>query len=193
MDRVATIVHPHVEPWEFEALQDNAGWSMGIELIAGEAVVVTPEGGASSAARGELHVALRRWQEDTGDEGLVLQDVFVAFPEGSRPAPDISWWSAERRSPVSRGAMQSIPDLVVEVLSPSTRANDLGVKRELYMDSGVSELWLVDPDASTITRVLADPGRSVDAGQDEVLGQGDSLRSDLLPGFTLQLARVFRH
>ncbi len=184
---MATVVHPRVEPWEFEALQDDAGWSMGIELIAGEAVVVTPEGGASSAARGELHLALRRWQEDTGDEGLVLQDVFVAFPDGSRPAPDISWWSVERRSPVSRGAMQSVPDLVVEVLSPSTRANDLGVKRELYMDSGVREVWLVDPDPHTITRVI--PG----AGQDEMLGQDDSLRSDLLPGFTLQLARVFRH
>jgi Uma2 family endonuclease len=129
MDRMATVVHPHVEPWEFDALQFNAGWSMGIELIVGEAVVVSPEGGASSAARGELYVALRRWQQDTAEEGLVLQDVFVAFPDGSRPAPDISWWSGERRPPVSAGAMQSVPDLVVEVLSPSTRANDEGIKR----------------------------------------------------------------
>lgn len=165
---------------------------MDIELIVGEAVVVSPEGGASSAARGELYVALRRWQEETGDEGLVLQDVFVAFPDGSRPAPDISWWRGERRPPVSAGAIESVPDLVVEVLSPSTRANDEGVKRELYMSSGVHELYLVDPDARTITRVLADPGRSVDAGQDHVLGEGDSLRSDLLPGFALELTRVFR-
>jgi Uma2 family endonuclease len=53
------------------------------------------------------------------------------------------------------------------------------------MDSGVRELWLVDPDAHTIARVCPD------AGQDELLGEDDSLRSDLLPGFTLQLARVF--
>jgi Uma2 family endonuclease len=186
MDRVATVVHPHVEPWEFDALQFNAGWSMDIELIVGEAVVVSPEGGASSAARGELYVALRRWQEDTGDEGLFLQDVFVAFPDGSRPAPDISWWSAARRAPVSSGAMESVPDLVVEVLSPSTRANDEGIKRELYMDSGVRQLWLVDPDAHTITRVSPD-------APDELITDGESLRSELLPGFALDLAGVFRH
>jgi Uma2 family endonuclease len=185
MERVATIVHPHVEPWEFDALQFNAGWSMDIELIAGEAVVVSPEGGASSAARGELYLALRRWQEETTDEGLVLQDVFVAFPDGSRPAPDISWWTAHQRPPVSTGAMQTVPDLVVEVISPSTRANDEGIKRELYMHSGVHELWLVDPDARTIAGVCPDAG-------DKLLREGESLTSDLLPGFSVPVARVFR-
>jgi Uma2 family endonuclease len=182
---VATVIHPHVEPGEFDALQENAGWSMDIELIAGEAVLVPPLGDRASSAQGELYLALRRWQEDTGDEGLVLQDVFVAFPDGSRPAPDISWWSAERRMPLSGGASQRVPDLVVEVLSRSTRANDEGIKRELYMHSVVRELWLVDPDAHAITLVRAD------ADQDEVLGEGDSLRSELLGGFTLELVRVF--
>jgi hypothetical protein len=41
---MATVVHPHLETWEFDALQFNAGWSMDIELIAGEAVVVPPLG-----------------------------------------------------------------------------------------------------------------------------------------------------
>ena len=140
-----TVVHPHVEPWEFDALQFNAGWSMDVELIAGEAVLVPPLGDLASSAQGELHVALRRWQDDTADGGLILQDVFVALPDGSRPAPDICWWQTERRPPVPRGATQTVPDLVVEVLSPSTRANDEGVKRDLYMRSGVRELWLVDP------------------------------------------------
>jgi Uma2 family endonuclease len=182
---MATVVHPRVEPWEFEALQENAGWCMDIELIAGEAVLVPPIGGAASSAQGELYAALRRWQEDTTSEGLILQDVFVALPDGSRPAPDISYWSAERRPPVTRGAMQSTPDLVIEVLSPSTRVNDLGVKREVYMSSGVRELWLVDPDAHTVTRVRPD------STPDETLGEGSTLRSELLDGFALAVARIF--
>jgi Uma2 family endonuclease len=143
---MATVVHPHVETWEFEALQEDKGWCMDIELIAGEAVLVPPIGDRASSAQGELYAALHRWQENTADESVVLEDVFVAIPGGSRLAPDISWWSAERCSSAPPGALQwrmrrSVPDLVVEVLSPSTRANDLGVKRELYMGSGVRELW----------------------------------------------------
>jgi len=82
--------------------------------------------------------------------------------------------------------MESVPDLVIEVLSPSTRANDLGVKRELYMRSGVRELWLADPDAHTITRVR--PGVS----PDEMLAEAATLRSELLEDFVLELARVFQ-
>ena len=170
-------------------LQENAGWSLDVELIDGEAVLVPPLGDPASSAQGELHLALRRWQEDTADEGLVLQDVFVALPQGSIVAPDISWWSAERLPPPPRHvldrAKRLVPDLVVEVLSPSTRVNDEGIKRELYMDSGVRELWLVDPDARKITRVCPDAA-------DVVLDEGESLRSDLLAGFQLDLVRVFR-
>ncbi len=182
---MATVVHPHLKTWEFDALQFNAGWSMDIEFIAGEAVVVPPIGGPASSAQGELYVALHRWQEDVAEGSLVLQDVFVAFPDGSRPAPDISYWSAERRLPVTRGAMQSVPDLVVEVLSPSTRANDLGVKRDLYMHSGVRELWLVDPDARTVTRARPE------VTPDEVIGEGTTLHSELLQGLVLEVARIF--
>ena len=73
------------------------------------------------------------------------------------------------------------------MLSPSTRANDLGVKREMYMRAGVRELWLVDPDARTITLVPS----GADADADEVLGDGDALHTELLDGFALDVARVF--
>jgi Uma2 family endonuclease len=179
------VVHPRIETWEFDALQENAGWSMDMELIGGEAVIVPPIGGSASFVQGELYLALRRWQEDIDEEGLFLQDVFVAFPAGSRPAPDISYWSAKRRPPVERGAVQSVPDLIIEVLSPSTRANDEGAKRELYMGSGVRELWLVDPDGRTVTRVRPD------AAPDEVFAEGATLRSELLEGFALDVARIF--
>ncbi len=187
---MAMVVHPRVEPWEFEALQEDKGWCMDIELIAGEAVLVPPIGGPASSAQGELYIALRHWQEDAADEGVFLQDVFVAIPGGSRLSPDISWWSAARRPATPPGALQwgirqGVPDLVVEVLSPSTRANDEGVKRELYLRSGVRELWLVDPDARIVTRVRAD------ASPDEVLGEGSILTSALLEGFAIDVARIF--
>lgn len=76
-----------------------------------------------------------------------------------------------------------VPDLVVEVLSPATRANDLGAKRELYLGAGVGELWLTDPDAATIVRVRRD-------APDERLARGDQLESAAFPGLALSLSRV---
>jgi Uma2 family endonuclease len=178
-------MHPHVETDEFDMLQEEACWGMAVELIAGEAVFVPPIAGPASSAQGELFGELRRWNMQQSDPGLLLQDVFVAFPDGSRPAPDICWWSAARRPEVTQGPMRSVPDLIVEVLSPSTRANDLGPKRELYLTSGVRELWLVDPPARTLTRCR--PGDT----PDQTLGESDTLRSEILDGFTLPLARVF--
>jgi Uma2 family endonuclease len=183
---MATVAHPRLEPAEFVALQTRAGWRMDIELIDGEAVVIPPTGGPASSAQGELFFALRRWQEDVSDGGLFLQDVFVTLPGGRYLAPDISWWSAERRPPRLDGALDAVPDLVVEVLSRGTRVNDLGVKRAVYMTSGVRELWLVDPSIRTVSRVQPD------GVPDKRLVEGDVLRSELLGDFALPLTDVFR-
>jgi Uma2 family endonuclease len=189
---MASVVHPRVETWEFDALQENRGWDMDYELIAGEAVLVPPVGESASVVQSELYLALRRWHDDTGDAGVLLQDVFVAPPGKNRLAPDISWWSGDTgHSPIQPpgalkwGLRRGVPDLVVEVLSPATRANDEGVKRELYMASGVRELWLVDPDAHTVTRVTPT------ATPDEVLREGDTLHSELLHGFAVGVASLF--
>jgi len=186
---MASVVHPYVETQEFEMLQNNTGWILDMELIAGEAVVMPPIGDRASSAQGELHLALRRWQESTDEQGLVLQDVFVVLPDGNIVAPDICWWSAEHRPPLPRNALdrakRRVPDLIVEVLSPRTRVNDLGVKRDSYMRAGVVELWLVDPDARTVTRVRPN------LAPDEVLSEGATLCSELLPGFELGVARIF--
>ena len=185
------VTHPRVSPDEFEALQWNAGWEMAAELIAGEVVVTPPIAGPASSSQGDLYFELRSWNRVQSKPGLLLQDVFVGLPDGSKLAPDISWWPADSGAEVPRlGPVQIMPSLAVEVLSPSTRANDLGPKRELYMWAGVRELWLVDPDERTLTRVLADPARSAD-GAAQTLTAGDTLTSELLPGFALPLAQAF--
>jgi Uma2 family endonuclease len=181
---VATVAHPPLEPAEFLALQSSAGWRMAVELIQSEAVVIPPSGAAASSAQGELFFALRSWQEAESDAGLLLQDVFVELPGHQFLAPDIAWWSPERRPTVGEGAIGIVPDLVVEVLSPATRSNDLGIKRTLYLEVGVQELWLADPSAKTLTRARP-------SAIDEELSSKDTLRTDLLPSFALALRRVF--
>ncbi len=185
---VATVLHPRLGHAEFSALQAEVGWQLSVELIAGEAVLIPPSGGRTASVQGELFFALRAWQERSADSGLLLQDVFVHVGEDAFLAPDIAYWSVERRPALTRGAVESVPDLVVEVLSPATRDNDVGPKRELYERAGVRELWLADPEQATVTQLHAASGRLVAA---EPLRGDDRLHSALLPGFTVRAAALF--
>jgi Uma2 family endonuclease len=157
---------------------------MAVELIDGEAVVMPPSGAVASSVQGELFFALRSWQQAEKDGGLLLQDVFVELPGHQFLAPDIAWWSVARRPSIDTGAISVVPELVVEVLSPATRINDLGVKREHYLTLGVRELWLADPATKTVTRARP-------ATDDEELSADVMLTTQLLNGFSLELSRVF--
>ena len=153
------------------------GWSLEAELIEGEAVVIPPDGPRASLTQVELLVRLRHWQDGVGDGGLLLASVFVRINERTTLGPDLAWWSADRRPSLDAGQVTVVPDWVAEVLSPSTRANDLGPKRESYLAAGVRELWLVDPATRSVTVVDAG-GRSQDAGA--------VIASRVLPGLTVR-------
>jgi Uma2 family endonuclease len=181
---VATVAHPRLDSAEYLALQAAAGWRSAVELIRGEAVVMPPSGGQAAAAQGELFFAVRRWQETCGDGGLLLQDVFIRLSGEEYLAPDLAWWAAARRPALAPGALDVVPDLVVEVLSPATRTNDLGAKKDAYLVAGVRELWLADPQVAAITVMQPD-------GRRRTVGRGDQLISALLPGFAAEVARVF--
>ena len=103
--------------------------------------------------------------------------------------PDLLFVSREREHILLGGEnVQGAPDLVVEILSPSTAARDRTVKSALYARHGVSEYWLADPEASTITIMLpGEDGFEVEA----VYGKGQTLTSPTLPGFTADLDDIF--
>ncbi len=69
---------------------------------------------------------------------------------------------------------EGIPTLIVEVLSPSTKGRDMAVKLHLYMRSGVSEYWIVDPENKSIMQYSFSPERDID--KLHALGAGDTMR-----------------
>lgn len=74
----------------------------------------------------------------------------VLFDEGDYFEPDIVFVQKNRVDLISDRGVEGPPDLVVEVLSPSTEVRDRGVKLERYRLFGVPEYWMVDPDACSI-------------------------------------------
>lgn len=113
----------------------------------------------------------------------------VIHSEHDVAQPYLMFVSNERAEIVTQANVQGAPDLVVEILSPSTVGYDQGYKRALYARHGVSECWLVDPDAETVeVLVLGEEGFNAHA----VFRIGQTLESPLLDGLSLELEDLFR-
>ena len=102
--------------------------------------------------------------------------------------PDILFVSNERSHIITRENVRGAPVLVVVILSPVTAERDRTVKLDLYAHHGVKEYWIVDPDAKTITVLLWGEGRFEVSG---IYGEGQSLRSPTLAGFSIGLDAIF--
>ncbi len=181
--RMATrVAHPRLTAETFDALVARNGDRFDAELIRGEVVVTPPDDPVGSSTVLELLGRIFVWQRARDDGSLLLPDVFVKLPPDTTVGPDLAWWSASRRPPIVRGPIRVVPDWVAEVLSPSTRENDLGPKREDYLAAGVRELWLGDPADRSITWVAAD-GREQRAGS--------RCTSTVLDGFSVETDALF--
>lgn len=118
-------------------------------------------------------------------EALISENLY-ALSAVTRRAPDVAVVLGERRAGL-RGAtvIQVIPDIVVEVISPSETMRSIHRKLRQYFEAGVKEAWLVFPESRTVEiwTSLALPAME--------LTEDDTLTSPLLPGFALPLAELF--
>jgi Uma2 family endonuclease len=139
----------------------------------------------------QIHYRLLLWMEEGPDRGQCGIPVDVRINDRNVYAPDV-WWCSEANAPgLDDIRLPDVPDLAVEVLSPSTRRYDLGVKRARYDEQGVPELWIVDPTVTggVAACLLRRSGPGVPAFDVERrLGPGSLLESPQLPGFSLALA-----
>ncbi|MYH09357.1 MAG: Uma2 family endonuclease [Gemmatimonadales bacterium] len=82
---------------------------------------------------------------------LFWAPVGVEFPAtGEGVQPDLMFVSNERSGIIAETGIVGAPDVVVEILSPSTASRDRGIKLRLYERQGVPEYWFVDPDENAV-------------------------------------------
>ncbi len=100
--------------------------------------------------------------------------------------PDLLVVLANRVQIVGPAFVDGAPDLLVEIVSPSTRARDEGAKLALFARAGVPEVWHVDPEAGTLAVLTLDDGAYVaQPGEERVA------RSAALPGLAVDLEALF--
>jgi Uma2 family endonuclease len=176
---------PRITVDEFEATCGDER----VELVDG-IVVQMPMGALESAGVSAtiavllgMHVRPRKL-----GRAYVANTGFVIFPDRETVlAPDAAFVRAGRepQGDARWHFARLAPDLVVEVLSPFDRAADMQAKMAMYQEAGVPLIWLVDPDAQTVTvRAL---------GQEPVtLNLADTLDGgDVLPDLRIEVAEIF--
>lgn len=136
-----------------------------------------------------LCIALGKWTAAGEGRGEVTLEPAVQITHNRGYLPDVAWWREERCSPPDQPpAFEGPPDLVVEVLSRSTRQLDSVRKRNDYPKVRVAELWLIDPQDTTAMMIRAHQGRE----QIHELTEDDHLRSPMLDGFAVRLGDLTR-
>jgi len=160
------------------------------ELIDGEHYVTPAPNLKHQTVSLNLTVALANFirAHDTGR--LFAAPTDVVFSPTDVVEPDILFVSRERLRLLTDLNIQGAPDLVIEILSPSTRTRDEGIKRRLYERMGVREYWLVDPLLETI-HVYCRSGEALLFVVERTAEDGDLLTTPLLPGLEIPLAEIF--
>ena len=165
-----------------------------IELIYGDPVMMAPPTRAHQKAVMELSAQLHAYLK--GKECEVYPAPFAVRlfeQDGDRPEdvdtmvePDISVVCDP--SKLDERGCKGAPDMVVEILSPSTQRHDRFTKFCLYQRAGVREYWIVDPDIRIVQSFVLEDGRY---SVKEFGAAGDKIKVNVLEDCVIDLSEVF--
>ncbi len=160
------------------------------ELVEGELVVHSPSG-LHGDIQQTLLVALTIWTRGAPGRGKAAWPRDTRLGELNFFIPDLLWYREGRAPGPKDPPPYPLPDIAIEVRSPSTWRFDIGAKKAAYERNGLPELWLVDSVAYEVLvfRRSGPTATSFDVALE--LGVGDALESALLPGFSLPVADLY--
>lgn len=157
------------------------------EIIGGN-LIVSPPTYRHQYVSIKLSSALDGYLTASGSGQAIAAPMDVHLSPNDVVQPDLLVVLAARADVIENRGIMGAPDLVIEILSPSSYANDFLRKSRLYEQHGVREYWIVDPESETVSVQTLDGDRY--AIGDE-LGRDDEPRSQVLDGFVLPLASIF--
>lgn len=108
--------------------------------------------------------------------------------KGSR-TPDISFYAKNRIEQYMAdmpGVLPLVPDLIIELISPTDRYDDIQLRTLFDLDNGVKVIWMIDPESRSAWVYTSDTTRPQRFAEDGVLSA-----PDILPNFSLELSKIW--
>ncbi len=116
------------------------------EIIGGEKILAPSASSYHNNVMGGFYIDISNYVRKNHCGEVFTDNVDLYLPDGSKYKPDLIVVKSENENIIDwRGGIHGVPDMVVEILSKSTRRKDLTIKKDTYELNGVKEYWIVDP------------------------------------------------
>ena len=161
------------------------------ELLEGFIVREPPAGWPHGEIEVEIGYRLARFVKTHGAGRTFGSSQGFDLPSGDTVEPDVAFVSNERwnaSKPVLGSFLRVVPDLVFEILSPSTQSIDRNQKKRIYERNGVREYVLVDPKSRVLECFWLQSGKF--ARHDTIDEEGE-FASRALPGLVILVGDLF--
>ncbi len=131
------------------------------EIIEGKKIMSPAANMSHHGIIMRLVLGIGGYCEEHDDCGYVFADsIDLHLPDGNLFKPDFTLVLKENENIIDwKGSINGVPDMVAEVLSKSTKKNDLTVKKNIYERNGVKVYWIIDPWAKSVSVYLLRDGK----------------------------------
>ncbi|MCA8971022.1 MAG: Uma2 family endonuclease [Planctomycetes bacterium] len=156
------------------------------EIIDGAHFVNPAPSPRHQSASLHLAVELVAAIEKAGLGRVLTAPIDVQFSKHDIVQPDLVVMLADNVQIIAESRIIGAPDLVIEILSPSTAKHDRERKFTLYEKSGVHEYWLVDTSEQSVAQFALSDGR-----YERAVNSRERIRLRVLPEVTIDLSRIW--
>lgn len=158
------------------------------QLIGGEIIEMTAPSLYHQKILQNLNYYLSVYIRQNGLGEVYVAPTDVYFSKTETYQPDLLILLTESLHKMQESKIEGAPDLIVEILSPSTGYYDVKYKKSVYEKFGVKEYWIVDPKDKTIEIYQNSQGKFVLTSE---LSKTGTAQSTLLSGFIVELEKIF--
>lgn len=158
------------------------------EVMKGELIMVPAPFTIHQRVQINLAVILSNFVRKNKFGEVLAAPTDVVLAEDVVVQPDILFVSNERRDIIKEAAIIGSPDLVIEIVSPSSASYDTIEKREVYEKYGVNEYWLVFPQEKAVEVLTIEKGIYKEFCKARKTG---IVKSNVIEGLTVEIKEIF--